>query len=387
MLASCIASATHAQAPTPTPIHFRLDWVWQAPQSIWTLAAERGYFKDEGLEVAIDRGFGGPDTIGNVGAGSYEFGFSDINNLVEFNAKNPNQRVISVFVVYDATLSAIITRKGQRHRPAQDLEGRLIGAPTTTAGRTLFPAFAKVNDIDLAKIRWQTIGIQLQDQQFAAGAFDAIASFSTTSLLNLKLLGVERKDLTVFNFFDHGLDLYGSALLVRPDWAAAHPETVRKFLRATVKGNERHAADKAGAIASLQKRDPLLDTKVELERLDLMIELALRTPSVARNGVSHVDPARLDRGLAIVAEAFNIAPSPTAADLFDARYLPPAARPHAQVLTWRAQGLDRVVPNLVRHCEGDVPLFDGLDQACDSPLTERGDDRWPAANSPSKSCN
>jgi NitT/TauT family transport system substrate-binding protein len=325
LLASAIVSAASAQAPALTPVHFRLDWVWQAPQSIWTLAAERGYFKDEGLDVAIDRGFGGPDTIGNVGAGSYEFGFSDINNLVEFDAKNPNQRVISVFVVYDATLSAIITRKGNGIDRPKDLEGRLIGAPTTTAGRTLFPAFAKVNDIDLAKIRWQTIGIQLQDQQFAAGAFDAIASFSTTSLLNLKLLGVERKDLTVFNFFDHGLDLYGSSLLVRPDWAEAHPEIVRKFLRATVKGMNAMLANKADAIASLQKRDPLLDTKVELERLDLMIELALRTPSVAQNGVSHVDPARLDRGLAIVAEAFNVVPAPKAADLFDPRYLPPSA--------------------------------------------------------------
>lgn len=324
LLAGGLASVAGAQSPALTPVHFRLDWVWQAPQSIWTLAAERGYFRDEGLEVTIDRGFGGPDTIGNVGAGSYELGFSDINNLVEFDAKNPSQRVIAVFVVYDATLSAVITRKGNGIETPKDLEGRLIGAPTTSAGRTLFPAFAKVNHIDLDKIRWQTIGIQLQDQQFAAGAFDAIASFSTTSLLNLEQLGVARKDLTVFNFFDHGLDLYGSSLLARPDWVAAHPDTVRKFLRATVKGMNAMLADKPAAIASLQKRDPLLDTKLELERLDLMIELALKTPSVERNGVSHVDPERLDRGLAIVAEAFNVTPAPTAADLFDPRFLPPA---------------------------------------------------------------
>lgn len=325
LLAAMLDAAAAAQTPGLVPIHFRLDWVWQAPQSIWTLAAERGYFKDEGLDVTIDRGFGGPDTIGNVGAGSYEFGFSDINTLVEFDAKNPNQRVISVFVVYDATLSAIITRKGNGINAPKDLEGRLIGAPTTTAGRTLFPAFAKVNGIDPDKVRWQTIGIQLQDQQFAAGAFDAIASFSTTSLLNLKLLGVERKDLTVLNFFDHGLDLYGSSILVRPDWAAAHPDIVRKFLRVTVKGMQAMLGNKAEAIASLQKRDPLLDTKIELERLDLMIELALKTPNVAENGVSAVDPARLSRGLAIVASAFNVTPAPTAADMFDPRYLPPAA--------------------------------------------------------------
>src|SRR6266852_579552 len=92
-----------------TPIRFKLDWVWQAPQSIWTLAHERGYFRDEGLEVTIDRGYGGPDTLGSVASGAYDIGFSDVNNLVEFNAKNPDHKLKSAFIVYDATLAAIIT--------------------------------------------------------------------------------------------------------------------------------------------------------------------------------------------------------------------------------------------------------------------------------------
>src|SRR5271155_2514650 len=132
LVVAAIASGASdpARSETLIPVRMRLDWVWQAPQSIWTLAAERGYFRDEGLDVTVDRGFGGPDRIGSVGAGSYELGFSDINNLVEFDAKNPSQRVIAVFVVYDATLSAVITRKGNGIETPKDLEGRLIGAPT-----------------------------------------------------------------------------------------------------------------------------------------------------------------------------------------------------------------------------------------------------------------
>ncbi len=226
-----------AQAQTQlTPVRFKLDWVWQAPQSIWTLAHERGYFRAEGLDVSIDRGYGGPDTLGSVASGAYDIGFSDVNNLVEFNAKNPDHKLKSAFIVYDATLAAIITRKGNGINTPKDLEGRVIGAPLTTGGRTLFPAFAKANGIDDSKITWETISIQLQDQQFAQGKFDAVASFATTSLLNLKLLGVDLGKLTVFTFFKNGLDLYGSSLLVRPEWAAANPETVRKFLRATMRG-------------------------------------------------------------------------------------------------------------------------------------------------------
>jgi NitT/TauT family transport system substrate-binding protein len=318
----CALIAMPAWSESLTPVKFRLDWVWQAPQSIWTLADERGYFKDEGLDVTIDRGFGGPDTMAAVASGGYDFGFSDINNLVEYNARNPDHKLISPFVVYDATLAAIITRKGNGINTPKDLEGHVIGAPLTTGGRTLFPAFAQANGIDPAKITWETIGIQLQDQQFAQGKFDAIASFSTTSLLNLELLGVPRSKLTLFSFFDHGLDLYGSSLLVRPEFAAAHPDTVKKFLAATVRGMQAMLADKDAAIASLLKRDPTMDPKIERERLDLMIQLALKTPSVEQHGVSYVDPARMDRGVAIVAQAFDVTPAPKTTEMFTDAYLP-----------------------------------------------------------------
>src|SRR5271166_1422226 len=88
-----VCALTTAGSAQLTPVRLRLDWVWQAPQSIWTLAHERGYFKEEGLDVTIDRGYGGPDTTGSVASGAYDIGFTDINNMVEFNAKNPDHRL------------------------------------------------------------------------------------------------------------------------------------------------------------------------------------------------------------------------------------------------------------------------------------------------------
>ncbi len=119
-LACAFEPAAYAQTQL-TPVRFRLDWVWQAPQSIWTLAYERKYFQDEGLDVTIDRGYGGPDTIGSVASGAYDIGFSDVNGLVEFNAKNPDHKVKAVFIAYDATLGAIITRKGNGINTPKDL--------------------------------------------------------------------------------------------------------------------------------------------------------------------------------------------------------------------------------------------------------------------------
>ncbi len=314
-----------AQSKELIPVKLRLDWVWQSPQSIWTLAAERGYFREEGLEVTIDRGFGGMENAAALASGNYDFLFGGADTAILFNAKSPDIKLKSVMMIYDAYLGTVITRKGNGITKPKDLEGKTIGAPLTTGGRTMFPAFAKANGIDEKKINWETISIQLQDPQFVQGKFDAVASFVTTSLLNLQQLGMKRDQLTILNFADYGVDLYGSGVLVRADFAEKKPEVVEKFLRATVRGLKAMMASKAEAIATLQKRDPMLDVKTEIDRLDLMIEMTLKRPSVEKFGVSYVDPARLQRSIDTLVSVFEISPAPKPEDVYTDKFLPPQA--------------------------------------------------------------
>jgi len=307
-----------------TPVRLRLDWVWQAPQAIFTLAYERGFYKEEGLDVTIDRGYGGLENAAAIAAGNYEFLFGDQTSIILFNPKNPDRKLISVFTIYDAYLGTVITRTGNGITKPKDLEGKTIGAPLTTGGRTMFPAFAKANGIDQSKVNWQTISIQLQDQQFAQGQFDAVASFVTTSLLNLKELGVPREKLTIFNFADYGVDLYGSGVVTRADYADKNPEVVRKFVRATMRGLKVLMHNREEGIASLKKRDPILNTAIELDRLNLMIEMTLKRPSVEKNGVGLVDPVRVKNSVDTIASVMEVSPLPRVEDIYTDKFIPSA---------------------------------------------------------------
>lgn len=306
-----------------TPVRLRLDWVWQAPQAIWTLANERGYFKDEGLSVTIDRGYGGLENAAALASGNYDIMFGDINSVILFNAKSAEHKLISVFVIYDAYPGAVIVRKGSGITKPKDLEGKTIGAPLTTGGRTMFPAFAAANGVDESKVTWQTVSIQLQDQQFVQGQFDGVASFATTSLLNLKQLGVDRDKLTVFNFCDYGVDLFGSGLVVRSDLVEKKPEVIAKFIRATLRGMKAMMGNKVEAIETLKKRDPLLSIPIEVDRLNLMIEMTLKRPSVEQNGVGYVDPARLQRNIDTMTSVFKIAEKPKSEEVYIGKFVPP----------------------------------------------------------------
>ena len=308
-----------------TPVRLRLDWVWQAPQAIWTLANERGYFRDEGLSVTIDRGYGGLENAAALASGNYDFLFGDINSVILFNGKSPDQKLTSVFVIYDAYLGSVIVRKSSGITKPKDLEGKSIGAPLTTGGRTMFPAFAAANGIDESKVNWQTVSIQLQDQQFVQGQFDGVASFITTSLLNLKQLGMDRDKVTIFNFCDYGVDLFGSGLVVRSDFIDKKPEVIRKFIRATIRGLKAALESKIEAIESLKKRDPLLNVPIEVDRFNLMIEMALKRPSVEKNGVGYVDPARLQRNIDTITTVFKLPQAAKPEDIYNGKFVPPAS--------------------------------------------------------------
>jgi NitT/TauT family transport system substrate-binding protein len=134
---------------------------------------------------------------------------------------------------------------------------------------------------------------------------------------------MDRDKLTIFNFCDYGVDLFGSGLVVRSDFAQNKPEVVQKFIRATLRGMQAMLDNKVEAIESLKKRDPLMNTQIEVERLNLMIEMALKRPSVETHGVGYVDPARLQRSIETVATAFKLPQVLKPEEVYTDKFVPP----------------------------------------------------------------
>ena len=53
-------------------------------------------------------------------------------------------------------------------------------------------------------------------------------------------------------------------------------------------------ADPAGAVASVKTRDPLINDKIEQDRIKMTLDYAIITPNVLDHGYSNVDMARLE---------------------------------------------------------------------------------------------
>jgi NitT/TauT family transport system substrate-binding protein len=306
-----------------TNIKFTLDFTVQGSQSPFFLAIDKGYYAAEKLNVTIDRGFGSADAIAKIAAGAYDMGFGDINSLMEFNARNPANKLVAIYIVYDAPPHSVMFLKGKGINSPKDLEGKTLAAPAGDAARRLFPVFAEAVGIDDKKVNFINVDAPLREPTLARGQADGITGFYFTSFLNLKAAGVKAEDIVVFPYSDYIKNLYGNAVVVRPDFAAKNPDAVKGFVKALVKAWKDTLVNPSEAVASIKKRDGLINEALELERLQLTIKNQILTPDVKAFGFGQARRDRLVSAITLIKKAFDLPGTLKPEEVFTDKYLPP----------------------------------------------------------------
>lgn len=313
-------AAVAAQAQTSMP--FALDWKFEGPSAPYFVAIDKGYFADAGLEVEISAGQGSLDAIPKVATGAFPVGFADMNSLIKFLDQNPGAPVIGVMMVYDKPPFAIVGRRSLGVEVPADLEGKVLGAPPPDGAWAQWPIFVSETGINADAVTIEPVGFPTREPSLAEGNVDAVTGFSFTSFLNTVRLGVPEDDVSVILMADHGVDLYGNAVIVNTDFAAENPDLVRGFLDAVAKGMIDTIADPAAAVESLASRNPAMDAELELRRLELALDANIVTDWVKTNGMGIIDDARFDNALDQISLTYEYRTTPDAGLYFTDTYLP-----------------------------------------------------------------
>ncbi|MCB1408389.1 MAG: ABC transporter substrate-binding protein, partial [Rhodobacteraceae bacterium] len=292
LILAAVLGAIAAPAFGQTAVPFTLDWRFEGPSAPYFLAIDNGYFAAEGMTVDIAPGQGSLDAIPKVATGAFPIGFADMASLIKFIDQNPDAPVTAVMMMYDVPAFAVIGRISQGVSTPADLQGRVLGAPPPDGAWAQFPVFAAAQGLDLSQITVEPVGFPTREPMLAAGEVDAVTGFSFTSYLSTIRLGVPAEDLSVMLMADYGVALYGNAIIVNTDWAAAHPDLVTGFLRAVAHGVRDAAADPSAGVAAIAQRNPALDSDLEVARLTMALHDNILTPWVMENGLGNIDAAR-----------------------------------------------------------------------------------------------
>ncbi|MBF2046928.1 MAG: ABC transporter substrate-binding protein [Elainella sp. C42_A2020_010] len=318
-------AATNTAPTEKRAIKVNPSWLLQGDNAPITIAKEKGYFGEEGLDVTIERGFGSADTLAKVAAGQFEIGFGDMYSMIEFNAKNPNDPLVAVAVPYNKSPFSIVSLTKSNISDPKALEGKKLGAPAGDAPRKLWPVFAQVSGVDPNSVEWVTMEPKLRETFLLKGDVDAVSGFVTTIVPSLVKAGTSPDEMEIFLYADNGLDLYGNAIIVKRSFLQENPDVVKGFLSAYFKGLQDTLKDPAAGLASVMAAgDSLMDENAEKLRLQIALEDLYVTPEVEKNGLGGVDPARLEKTIEQVAKGLGVA-VPKPEEVFDDSFLPPAS--------------------------------------------------------------
>ena len=326
--ALAIAVSVAAAAPACAETNFKmvLNWKYQGPQGWFFLADDRGYFKAAGLNVTLDQGNGSGAPIPLVANGTYDVGFGDINALIEFAAKKPDEAPIAVYVMYNRPPFTIAVRSDSAIKTPKDLEGKTLGGAAGDGALKLFPAFCKLAKIDCSKIDVTNMQPNLREQMLTQGQVDGVFGYVNTIRFSAKLLGIDPdKQIRFINYGDYGMDLYSNAIIVSKKLAKDNPAAIRGLLAAINHGLEDTLKDPDAAIAAVAKREPLIKIPVERERLDATLKDEMNHPEIAKIGIGNVDIDRLKRSIDILVDADSLPRTPTVGEIFTPEFLPPTS--------------------------------------------------------------
>lgn len=322
--AALAAAALAGPVAAQTEMSFALDWKFEGPAAPYFLAIDNGHFAEAGVEVEISAGSGSLDAIPKVATGAFPAGFADINSLMRFLDQNPDAPVIAAMMIYDKPPFAVVGRRSLGIEEPGDLEGRTLGAPPPDGAWAQFPIFAETAGLDMEKIDVEPVGFPTREPMLAEGEVDAVTGFSFSVFLNLVRLGVPEEDISTILMADHGVELYGNAIIVNTDFAEANPEAVTGFLRAVAQGWRDAIADPVAGAQAVVDRNPAGDVELEARRLELSIDANVLTPWVVANGLGGIDPERMEAAIEQTRLVYDFEQEPDMSLYFTDAYLPPA---------------------------------------------------------------
>jgi NitT/TauT family transport system substrate-binding protein len=323
-LGLAVAAGGVAAAQAETKIRLILNWKYEGPQGMFFLAQDRGYFKQEGLDVSFDQGNGSGAAVPQVANGAYDMGFGDINALIELAARKPDDAPVGVYMIYNRPPFTVAVKTESPIQSPADFPGHKLGGSANDGALKLFPALCATAKIDCSKVEIVNMQPNLREQMLMQGQVDAVFGYVNTIRFSAKLTGVDPdKQLRFIKYDAYGMDLYSNAIIVSRKFVKEHPEAVKGFLKAINHSIKDAIADPQAAIDAVVTREPLIKPAIERARLDATLADEMSHPEIAKIGLGDIDDGRMTKAIDILVKAKELPRTPALVEIFDRSFLPP----------------------------------------------------------------
>ena len=308
-----------AEKPKETPVTIRLDFIVGGNHAPWFVAWEKGFYAKRGLNVTIQPGTGSADTIRTIAAGGADVGFANVSTAIV--GRSRGAPVVSVAQLGYIAVT-VLWREETDIKSLKDLERKSWAISPGQAQWFLLPALARINNLDFKSIKIEETAPPLQPAALLAKKADFITMFRASNDEVAEMTAAKQGiRLKRIHMRDAGLDIYGSALVVKDEDIKRRPEMIRAYVEGTMEGLRYTRDHQEEALRILLKLKPELDK--ELTRLQIkngVEEVFIPAESLAL-GYGYMKPDVMEKTVRITNEFFDVAGKVSTAGVYSNRFV------------------------------------------------------------------
>ncbi|AXI09772.1 ABC transporter substrate-binding protein [Oceanobacillus zhaokaii] len=234
-----------------------LDWTPNTNHTGLYVAADKGYFEEEGLDVDIIMpGEAGADQL--VASGQAEFGVSYQESITE--ARIQDIPIVSIAAVIQHNTSGFASVKDKNITSPKDFEGKSYGGWGAPVEKAVIDSIMKQDGADVNQVEVVNIG----DSDF----FTAMEQNIDFAWIYYGWTGIEAElrdepiNMVYLTDYSEKLDYYTPVLTANEKMIEENPETIKKFLNAVSKGYQLAIENPAEAADILIEAVPDLDPEL-----------------------------------------------------------------------------------------------------------------------------
>jgi ABC-type nitrate/sulfonate/bicarbonate transport system substrate-binding protein len=243
-----------AEPGAPKGVALMLDFVPNAVHSGIYAAQRQGYYRDEGIDLAIRQPGESTDAPKLLAAGRVEFAILDIHDLGI--AREHGLDLVGTMPIVQRPLAAVIARGAGPVRRPRDLEGHTVGVTGLPSDEAVVDSEVSADGGDPARVHRVTIGFNAVSS-LAAGKVDAATGFWNAEGVALQRQGVPTR---VFKVNRYGAPPYPELILTTSRHTIeSDPQLVNSMVAATTRGYEFAVKQPTRALGDLLAEVPSLD--------------------------------------------------------------------------------------------------------------------------------
>ena len=230
-------------------VRLRLNWMYYGSHAGFAYGKDKGYYKEQGIDLDIRSGNGSGSAHRLVANGDSTFAYGSCASMTNLAAKGAP--LISVGVIDAMGTEAIIVRPDAGVKTVADLKGKAILTTANAGVNTFFPLVLKNAGFSESDVAITNVAEGALVSSYLQGAGGAVGILGGLDDKPAEIKANGGADPVTFPYSDYGVNQVGYCIVANTDTVKEKPDLVKRFMAATVKAYKETAANPDAAVAAM----------------------------------------------------------------------------------------------------------------------------------------